>query len=155
MAIDTVITSIRKMDHPGQGVVDARMPSAPTSKTEGRTKTNEWQRRDACRCRTDRRKGAARARPAPSGAPLPRSVHSSPARGPRRREFNNGSGAMGVGPGAGRVHRGVRGGLVMAVLLWLAHAAPGLVSNHDRTAAAPGQEAWCRVRPARVHCLRS
>jgi len=81
--------------------------------------------------------GCGRTRPAPSGAPLTRSVRSSPARGLGERDFNNGSEAMGVGSGTGRVPRGVDGGLVMAVLLWLAHAAPGLASNHDRPAVAP------------------
>ncbi len=47
---------------------------------------------------------------------------------------------MRIGPGAGRVLRGIRGGVVVAVLLWLAFAAPGLVSNGDHTAAAPAQE---------------
>lgn len=85
--------------------------------------------------------GCGRTRPAPSGAPLPRSVRSSPARSLGERDFNNESEAMGVGLGAGRVLRDVGGRLVMAILLWLAHAAPGLVSNHDRIAVAPAQEA--------------
>ncbi len=48
---------------------------------------------------------------------------------------------MRIEPGAGRILRGIGGGLVMAILLWLALATPGLVSNRDHTAAAPVPEA--------------
>ena len=48
---------------------------------------------------------------------------------------------MKIKPGAGRVLRGIGGGLVIAILLWLALAAPGLVSSRDGTAAAPVSEA--------------
>lgn len=37
--------------------------------------------------------------------------------------------------------RGIAGGLVIAVLLWLALATPGLMLDHDLTVAAPVQEA--------------
>ena len=42
---------------------------------------------------------------------------------------------------AGRALRGVGGAVLMAVMLWLALAAPGLLSDRDSTAAARMHEA--------------
>ncbi len=42
---------------------------------------------------------------------------------------------------AGRVLRGVGGAVLMAVVMWLALATPGLLSDRDSTAAARKHEA--------------